>query len=163
MRITVIQITKVVKGETGVDFEQADALNGSIRLIAIKHRALAAAALGELGLHPGHEAVLLALHAHGPQTQAQLAQRAGCEPPSITGMVRKLEAAGLLDRHPAPGNARATIVDLTEAGRALVPKLKALWVRLAEDTVAAIPGVDVNRLAATLADLAESLRRARLR
>lgn len=144
-----------------MDFEQADALNGSIRLIAIKHRALAAAALGRLGLHPGHEAVLLALERHGPQTQVQLAQRAGCEPPSITGMVQKLEAAGLVDRQPAPGNARATIVELTEAGRDIIPELKAVWAQLAADTIAAIPNPDLDQLTATLRGLAESLRRAR--
>ena len=143
-----------------MDFEQADAVNGAIRLIAIKHRAMAAAALSSLGLHPGHEAVLLALETHGPQTQAQLAHHAGCEPPSITGMVQKLETAGLLDRHPAPGNARAIIVELTPAGHAIMPRLKALWVQLANDTVAAIPASDVDQLTATLAALVESLQHA---
>jgi len=120
-----------------MDFEQAEALNGSIRLIAIKHRALAAAALSRLGLHPGHEAVLLALDAHGSQTQAQLARRAGCEPPSITGMVQKLQAAGLLDRHPEP------------------------WVQLACDTVAAVPAADLPHLRASLTALVQSLQSAR--
>ncbi len=144
-----------------MDFEQAEALNGSIRLIAIKHRALAAAALSRLGLHPGHEAVLLALDAHGSQTQAQLAHRAGCEPPSITGMVQKLQAAGLLDRHPEPGNARAILVELTDAGKALMPQLKRVWVQLACDTVAAVPAADLPHLRASLTALVQSLQSAR--
>ncbi len=145
-----------------MDFAQAEALNGAIRTIAIKHRALAAAALSQLGLHPGHEAVLLALDTYGPQTQAQLADHAGCAPPSITGMVQKLQANGLVDRHPAPGNARATIVELTDHGRATLPRVKDLWVQLAADTVAAIPDPDLNHLTTTLAALADSLARARL-
>jgi len=144
-----------------VNFEQAEALNGSIRTIAIKHRALAAAALGELDLHPGHEAVLLALATHGSLTQTQLAEHAGCEPPSITGMVQKLEARGLVDRRPVPGNARATMVELTEHGHALIPELKALWVQLAIDTLAARPDLDLGLLTATLSALAESLEAAR--
>lgn len=144
-----------------MDFEQAEAVNGSIRLIAIKHRALAAAALSRLGLHPGHEAVLFALAAHGPQTQAQLAHHAGCEPPSITGMVQKLQTADLLDRHPAPGNARATIVELTPAGHAIIPQLEALWVQLAHDTLATIPTPSIDQLTATLDALVKSLQHAR--
>lgn len=144
-----------------MDFDQAEALNGAIRTIAIKHRALAAAALSRLGLHPGHETVLLALDAHGPLTQTQLAGHAGCEPPSITGMVQKLQASGLVDRHPVPGNARATMVQLTEHGRATIPQIKELWVQLATDTAAAVPNLDLNHLTATLATLAESLERAR--
>lgn len=144
-----------------MNFKQAEALNGSIRLIAIKHRALAAAALAKLGMHPGHEAVLLALDSHGAQTQAELAHRAGCEPPSITGMVQRLQAAGYIDRSPAPGNARATIVELTEQGRAIMPELKALWVQVAAASIAAIPGPDLDVIAATLQALADSLSLAR--
>ncbi len=145
-----------------MNFEQAQALNGAIRLIAIKHRALAAAVLDQLGLHPGQEAVLLTLDQHGPQTQAQLAHHAGCEPPSITGMVQKLQAVGLVHRHPVPGNARATMVELTRDGQGIIPALKALWVRLANDTVAAIPDPDLAQLTTTLDALAESLQQARL-
>lgn len=140
-----------------MDFEQAESLNGSIRLLAIKHRAMAAAALRSLGLHPGHEAVLLALDSHGPRTQAQLAEEAGCAPPSITGMVQKLQAGGLVDRRPAPGNARATIVELTDDGRAMIPDLKSLWVQLAADTMATVPDMDLAQLTTTLNALASGL------
>lgn len=49
-----------------MDYEQADALNRAIRLINLKHRARAAALLGEIGLHPGQEILLLELDAGGP-------------------------------------------------------------------------------------------------
>lgn len=144
-----------------MDFTRADALNGAIRLIAIKHRALAAAALAHVGLHPGHEAVLLALEVHGSQTQAELARRAGCEPPSITVMVQKLQAAGLIDRHAAPGNARAIIVELTQTGQELIPRVKELWIQVADDAIAGIADQDIEQLTKTLGALAASLQRAR--
>ncbi|MEV4107898.1 MarR family winged helix-turn-helix transcriptional regulator [Nonomuraea sp. NPDC049695] len=140
-----------------MDFERADALNGAIRTIALKHRARAAAKLAELGLHPGHEAVLLLLSAKGPQTQRQLAAGADCEPPSITLMVRKLEAAGLVSRIPAAQDARANVVRLTDEGREVVLRVKELWRDLAEETVAGLTDTSVDQLIKALTDLARSL------
>jgi DNA-binding MarR family transcriptional regulator len=103
--------------------------------------------------------VLLLLDAHGPRSQRQLADGAGCEPPSITLMVRKLESAGLLSRRPDPGDARAVVVELTDAGRALVPRLKHVWRDLADETVAGLTATPVDQLVAVLTELAESLAR----
>jgi DNA-binding MarR family transcriptional regulator len=144
-----------------VDHTHADAINGAIRLIGIRHRALAGALLGKLGLHPGQEALLMELDRHGPRSQVQLAAGIGCEPPSVTLMVRKLEAAGLLTRTPSATDARAVVVDLSEAGRAMMPRLRVLWQQLAEQTVAAFDAVPVPRLAEVLGALATSLGSAR--
>ena len=80
---------------------------------------------------------------------------------SITGMVQKLQAAGLLDRHPEPGNARATLVELTDAGQALIPQVKRVWIQLARDTVAAVPAADLAQLRVSLTALVQSLQSAR--
>ncbi len=138
-------------------FEKADALNQAIRLVAIKHRSRAAALLSRLGLHPGQEIILLALDANGPCTHVQLASLAGCAAPSITVMAHKLEAAGLIGRSPHPRDARAVMVDLTAAGRALIPQLRALWQELADQTVAGLSATTVEGLTEALADLARSL------
>jgi DNA-binding MarR family transcriptional regulator len=141
-----------------VDFEQADVLNGAIRTIALRHRAHAAAKLAELGLHPGHETILLQLDACGPLTQRQLAVGADCEPPSITVMVRKLEAAGLVSRAPAAHDARAVVVRLTPEGRGTVSRLKELWRDLADETVAGLVDTKLDHLIEVLTDLARALR-----
>lgn len=140
-----------------MDFERADALNGAIRMIALKHRARAAAKLAELGLHPGHEAVLFLLDANGPQNQRQLAAGAGCEPPSITLMVRKLEAARLVSRVPAAQDARAMVVRLTDEGQKVVLRLKELWQDLADETVTGLTHTSADEAIAVLTDLAASL------
>jgi DNA-binding MarR family transcriptional regulator len=118
-----------------VDFEHADALNQAIRLLCLRHRARAAALLAPLGLYPGQEALLLELDRAGPLIQAALSEALGCEPPSVTLMTRKLEAAGHIRRKPAPSDKRASIVELTDSGRALVDQIKHLWCDLAEETV----------------------------
>ncbi|WP_192809462.1 MarR family winged helix-turn-helix transcriptional regulator [Actinomadura rudentiformis] len=140
-----------------MDFERADTLNGAIRTIALKHRARAAVKLAELGLHPGHEAVLFLLSAKGPQTQRQLAAGADCEPPSITLMVRKLEAAGLVSRAPAVQDARANVVRLTAEGEKVILRMKELWRELADETVASLTDTSADELITALTDLARGL------
>ncbi|MFG2003878.1 MarR family winged helix-turn-helix transcriptional regulator [Spirillospora sp. NPDC048911] len=140
-----------------MDFERADMLNGAIRTIALKHRARAAVKLAELGLHPGHEAVLFLLSAKGPQTQRQLAAGADCEPPSITLMVRKLEAAGLVSRAPAAQDARANVVQLTPEGEKIIVRMRELWRDLADETVAGLTETSADEVIKALTDLARSL------
>jgi DNA-binding MarR family transcriptional regulator len=140
-----------------MNFAQADALNEAIRAIGIRHRALAVAALAPFGIHPGHKLILLELETAGPSTQAQLAAASGYEPPTITLSVRQLEDAGLVVRGPSSSDRRATVVELSEQGRVLLPKLKAAWRRVAEQTVAGLSATTVDQLSDVLADLASSL------
>ena len=140
-----------------VDFAQAAALNTAIRSIGIRHRALADALLAPLGLHTGQEVILLELDAKGPRSQGQLAISSGCEPPTITGSVRKLESAGLVLRRPSSTDGRVTIVELSDQGKALLPDLKAAWRQLAEQTIASMSLTPTGQLTDVLTDLAASL------
>lgn len=133
-----------------MDFEQADALNQAIRLLTLRHRARAATLLAPLGLHPGQEALLLVLAKHGPMIQAQLSDALAVEPPSVTLMIRKLEASGHVRRTPVPSDKRASVVELTDRGRALCEQLKRLWCDLAEETVAGLPERTVAELPGVL-------------
>ena len=132
-----------------MNFDQADALNEAIRAVGIRHRALAVAALAPMGIHPGHKLLLLEL-ATGPRTQAQLAAASGYEPPSITESVRQLETAGLVVRRPSPTDARATMVELSDQGRLLLPKLKAAWRHVADQTVAGLRTTTVDHFVEVL-------------
>lgn len=140
-----------------MNFDQADRLNELIRAVGTRHRALAIASLAPFGIHPGHKLVLFALDSAGPRTQSQLAADTGFEQPTITLSVRQLEAAGLVARKPSPTDRRATIVELSAKGRALLPELRAAWCRLAEQTVAGLSSTSLDQLADVLADLAASL------
>jgi len=129
-----------------VEFDQADALNQAIRLLSLRHRARAAALLAPLGLHPGQEALVLELARTGPMIQAQLSEALGCEPPSVTLMARKLEASGHIRRRPAPSDKRASIVELTDTGKALAGQVRQLWRALAEETVTGLPAQTIAEL-----------------
>src|SRR5207237_7076309 len=138
-----------------MNFDQADALNEAIRAIGLRHRALCVAALAPFGIHPGHKLLLLEL-AEGPRTQAELAAASGYEPPTITLSVRQLEAAGLVARRPSPTDGRATIVELSARGRALLPKLKTAWRQVAEQPVIGHSPTSVNHLTELLTHLPPS-------
>lgn len=140
-----------------MDFEAADRLNGAIRTVAIRHRALTAAHLSRLGLFPGQEAVLLSLDRHGEQTQAQLAAHLNCEPPSITSMVQKLQARGLVERRPSTTDGRAVIVRVTDEGREMVEELKQVWCMIGDETVSELHAYDVETVSTVISALASSL------
>jgi DNA-binding MarR family transcriptional regulator len=140
-----------------MNFDEADELNEAIRTIGLRHRALAIGALAPLGIHPGHKILLLELESEGPRTQAQLAGASGYEPPTITMSVRQLEAAAYVLRRPSPTDGRATIVELTGKGRALLPRLKTAWHAVAEQTVAGLASTPFEQLTDVLVDLAGSL------
>ena len=140
-----------------MDYEQAFALNRAIRTIGMRHRTLAGAELNRIGLSVGQEILIMELANLGPRTQAQLAAAASCEAPTITSAVRKLEALGLVSRRPSTEDRRATVVELTAEGEALLGGVLAAWKDLAEATVAGLSRTGVEELIGALADLAESL------
>jgi DNA-binding MarR family transcriptional regulator len=142
-----------------MEFDEADRLNEAIRAIGIRHRELAIAALAPLGIHPGHKLLLLELERAGPRTQAQLAAASGYEPPTITMSVRQLEAAGFVIRRPSLTDGRATMVELSQQGKELLPKLKAAWLEVAEETVAGLTSSSVKKVGEVLTDLAANLTR----
>ena len=109
--------------------------------------------LASLGLHPGQEALLLELDRTSPMIQAELSEALGCEPPSVTLMTGKLEASGHIRRKPAPSDKRASIVELTDSGKALADQVKQLWCALAEETVTGLPAQTVAELPGVLKTL----------
>lgn len=137
-----------------MEFTEAHRLNATIRSLTLRHRARASTLLADFGLHPGQEFLLFELAANGPRIQAALAEAIDCEPPSVTSMVRKLEAAGYVERRPSERDRRSSVVALTEDGQALLARLEPAWTELAENTIGGIatPPVDIVGILSRLAD-----------
>lgn len=155
MQLKISRITKRNDAGAAVNFADAKALNDAVRTLALRHRAAATSLLAPLGLYPGQESLLLALAEAGPRTQTQLAEASGCEPPTITVSVRRLEAAGLV-RRGRTDDRRVVLVELTEQGRALVPRLRRVWRTLAERTAAGVTATP-EQTRCLLAELAGGL------
>jgi MarR family transcriptional regulator, organic hydroperoxide resistance regulator len=88
-----------------------------------------------LGLHPGHELLLMHLWDTGPQRQTDLATEFDTDSASMTRTVQRLERAGFVRRRPDPHDGRATLVESTPAGLALRQRIQELWAQLEADTV----------------------------
>lgn len=69
-------------------------------------------------------AVLATLDEDGPERLTALAAATGVSQPSMTQLVGRLEREGLVIRLIDPEDARATLVDITAAGRALREDLR---------------------------------------
>jgi MarR family transcriptional regulator for hemolysin len=59
-------------------------------------------------------------------SQAQLAGLLDMEPITVSRHVDRMEAAGLVERTPDPQDRRVRLLNLTDKGRALLPKMKKL-------------------------------------
>ncbi len=96
--------------------------------------------------------MLLSFTRSGALPLARLGERLQVHPASVTNVVDRLSAAGLVERVPHPNDRRATLAEITEAGRALARAAT-------EDLNAKVfsePGLDadgVGRLVAVLTEL----------
>lgn len=75
--------------------------------------------LDELGLTYPQYLVLNVLWREDKQTVGGIAERLALESSTLTPLLKRLEAAGLLRRTRNPANERQVVVALTDAGRAL--------------------------------------------
>lgn len=78
-------------------------------------------------LRVGQEMLLLQLWAADGITQSQLVERLMVEPPTVTKMLQRMEAEGMVERRADPDDARLSRVFLTERGRSLEQVVAAAW------------------------------------
>ena len=106
-----------------------DGIGAEIVRLSRLHRAVAGSMLAEIGLHPGQEALVFALR-DGERSPGQLATSLGVEPATVTKMVRRLEAAGLVESGASQVDRRSRIVRLTAAGERAATAADQVWERL---------------------------------
>jgi DNA-binding MarR family transcriptional regulator len=61
-------------------------------------------------------------------------------------MTRKLETSGHIKRTPDPTDKRATVVALTDSGKALAEQIRQLWLTLAGETISGLPAEMLEQL-----------------
>lgn len=71
---------------------------------------------GEGDLSPAQASMLMHLGKQGPASASDLAALERVRPQSIAKIVAALEQAGLVERHPDPGDGRRQLVTLTALG-----------------------------------------------
>lgn len=128
-----------------------------IRELALRHRMRAGMELAKIGLHPGQETVLIVLDRFGAMNQRDLGAHLNIEPPTLSSIAKKLEAAGLITRTPCPRDARATMVAPTDHGRELLPEIYRIGRELAETTLAGMDDATVATFMAAMSQAIASL------
>jgi DNA-binding MarR family transcriptional regulator len=132
-----------------VDPIEAVEVASRLRLsVARLHRVLRQHA--EAGLSPSQLSALAAIDRHGSMTLGELATHEGVAPPTVTGIVARLEADGNVAREPDPDDRRIVRVVATPQGREILGtarRRKDAWLsrRLAD-----LPPDELARLADAL-------------
>ncbi len=129
--------------------ESGHALEKLFTLAVVTHRYMERG-LAARGLSRARATVLWNLHGGGPMTQRALATAIGVTPRNVTGLVDALEADGFVARGPHPGDRRATLVTLTDKGRATMRGLRAEYDQGAARLFAGVPDGDLAAFVATV-------------
>jgi DNA-binding MarR family transcriptional regulator len=101
------------------------------------------------------EAGLLGTLMEGPRRITELAETEAVAQPTVTQLVDKLQARGLVARERSPQDGRVVLVTATEAGRAQLTAVRAQYRDLMRDTVRELSDEELTTLVAA----SETLRR----
>lgn len=122
-----------------------DPIGGQVGVTARAMRVLLDGAQATAGSTFADWTVLAALNTREPLVQKDLAKSLGMIGPSVVERIDRLEGAGLVARSPVPGDRRASLVNMTDAG----PKgFGVLHDVLRSTEIALTNGIDPHDLAA---------------
>ncbi|MFJ2864178.1 MarR family winged helix-turn-helix transcriptional regulator [Kitasatospora sp. NPDC087314] len=94
--------------------------------------------------------VLSGLARTGPSSAADLGREIGLDRTTVTRRADRLEQAGLLRRRPDPADGRATLLALTDEGRAVIAATRQRLAAGIEDSLATWPQDDAQAFARLL-------------
>lgn len=106
------------------------------------------------GLHHGQGRLLAMLEEMNGASQGQLADALGIRSPSLTELVDKMQATGLVERLRGRSDGRVSELHLTPAGRSALDGTRQDRSRLMADVFVHLNGEECDRLAALLDKLA---------
>lgn len=101
-------------------------------------------------LTPSQLSVMASIHRHGTVTLGALAELERVAPPTITRVVAKLEADGLVERTPDPTDRRVARVSTTGAGDELVAQARRRKVAWLAERLERLPARDRARIESAL-------------
>jgi DNA-binding MarR family transcriptional regulator len=119
-------VTEKTKGPVPLDDQLCYAIYSAGIAIQRVYKPL----LDEMGLTYPQYLVLNVLWREDKQTVGKIAERLALESSTLTPLLKRLEAAGLVQRTRNPGNERQVVVTLTGQGRALRSKAGCLGLSL---------------------------------
>jgi len=110
------------------------------------------------GLSPSLTAALATIERHGPLTPSELALRERVQRPTVTRVLARLEAAGLVSRAADPADRRSSLVTVSGDGRKLLATMRTRKDAFLAERLAALTPDDratLERAAVLLAGMLE--------
>ena len=117
-------------------------------------RAMAAS----IGISTAEAAALGEIRHRGPLSPSMLVRRLGIASASVTALLDRLEAAGLVARGPNPADRRSVLVSLTGRGRAAIDAMFAVFTADIDAAIHQAQPDHVAEFSTTLDRIAEALR-----
>jgi MarR family transcriptional regulator, organic hydroperoxide resistance regulator len=118
----------------------------TIYRISLKNRSVIGSLLRPIGLFPGQEILLMHLWERDGCSQADLVDALGVDHSTVSKMLQRLEAAGMVIRRPSGEDRRVMLVSLTEEGRRLRGEIERTWQELERRTTAHLSDRDREQL-----------------
>jgi len=115
-----------------------------------------AAALEPEGLHPRHFGVMTMVAAQPGMSQQRLHEQTAIDPSSMVAVIDELQARGLAERRPNPGDRRARTIFLTKQGQQTLQRVRALAAEQQREFFAALSAEERRELHALLRKLADA-------
>ena len=110
------------------------------------YRVRAGSRLARIELHTGQESLLTALADNDGQSMSDLAATLGVQPPTVTKMISRMAAAGLVQRVASQTDGRLARVFLTEEGRGRIDEIDRIWTRIEREALAGFDDKDKKKL-----------------
>jgi len=106
--------------------------------------------LSDIRLTPSQHSAMMSIHRHGPLTLSALADHERVAQPTISRVVSKLEADGLVERLPDATDGRVVRVVTTPYGEDLIDVARSRKVTWLADRLDQLSAADRSRLEAAL-------------
>lgn len=104
------------------------------------------------------QAALLLWSARQETSPSQLIALLGTDTAGMTRLLDRVERKGLIRRRKHPDDRRSIVIELTEEGRALVPRLPPIFGRASGQLLAGFSADEVQHMTAMLQRMLENLR-----
>ena len=125
-------------------------LIGAVSLVARNSRTRLSRQLLDHGLYAGQDALMLALDREGGLAPGAIASSLGVKAPTVTKMISRLSAQGVVRREESPDDGRMSVVFLTDLGH---EKIKAISKAQKETEKLALKGFKKKEIKQLLAML----------
>lgn len=128
-----------------------------VRELVVATDAYRQSVASRLGVSPTEATAMGELLHRGPLTPSALANRVGLTSPSVTGLIDRMESAGVVVREPNPADRRSVLVGLTGAGRQAITRAFSAFSDEVDDAVDRAGPTHVRELADLLGQVAAVL------